>query len=131
MFCIVKFLVYPWGHTSRLGILADIFTEFVELRAISTFHISPKLWVRYVDDTFCVIEQQYAEEFRKHLNGILPFITFTLNRKQNQSLVFLDVKVTRKKDNTISTTVYKKKGPLTLTDISNLTRTIPNTTDLL
>ena len=44
-------------------ILADIFMEFVEHRAISTFHTSPKLWVRYVDDTFCVIEEQYAEEF--------------------------------------------------------------------
>ena len=38
-------------------ILANIFMEFVEHRAISTFHTAPKLWVRYVDDTFCVIEQ--------------------------------------------------------------------------
>ena len=37
-------------------ILADIFMEFLKHRAISTFHTSPKLWVRYTDDTFCVIE---------------------------------------------------------------------------
>ena len=72
-------------------ILADIFMEFVEHRAISTFHTPPKLWVRYVDDTFCVIEEQYAEEFHKHLNSISPSITFTLEREQNQSLAFLDV----------------------------------------
>ena len=82
--------------------------EFVEHRAISTFHIPPKLWVRYVDDTFCVIEEQNAEEFHKHLNSISPSITFTLEPEQNQSLAFLDVKVTRNKDNTISTTIYKK-----------------------
>ena len=57
---------------------------------------------------FCVIEQQYAEEFHKHLNGISPSITFTLEWEQNQSLAFLDVKVTQNKDNTISTMIYKK-----------------------
>ena len=51
----------------------------------NTFHIPPKLWVRYVDETFCVIEEQYAEEFHKHLNSISPSITLTLERKQNQS----------------------------------------------
>ena len=89
-------------------ILADIFMEFVEHRAISTFHTAPKFWVRYVDETFGIIEQQYAEEFHKHLNSISPSITFTLEREQNQSLAFLDVKVTRDRDNTISTTIYKK-----------------------
>ena len=59
-------------------ILTDILKKFVEHRAISTFHTSPKLWVRYVDDTCCVFEQQYAEEFHKHLNSISPSITFTL-----------------------------------------------------
>ena len=66
------------------------------------------MWVRYVDDTFCVNEQQYAEEFHKHLNSISHSITFTLEREQNQSLAFLDVKVTRNRDNTISTTICKK-----------------------
>ena len=66
------------------------------------------MWVRYVDDTFCGIEQQYEEEFQKHLNSISPSVTFTLEREQNQSLAFLDVKITRNKDNTISTTIYKK-----------------------
>ena len=77
-----------------LLILADIFMEFVEHRAISTFHTPSKLWVRYVNDTFCVFEQQYAEELHKHLNHISPSITFTLECEQNQSRAFLDVKVT-------------------------------------
>ena len=82
--------------------------QFVEHRTISTFHTPPKLWVRYIDDTFCVIEQQYAEEFHIRFNSILPSITFALECKQNQSLAFLDVKVTQNKDSTISTTIYKK-----------------------
>ena len=108
-------------------ILADTFMEFAEHRAISTFHTPPKLWVRYVDDTFCVIEEQYAEEFHKHFNSISPSITFTLEREQNQSLAFLDVKVTRNKDNTVSTTIYKKPTDRYI----HLTHTIPNTTNLL
>ena len=82
--------------------------EFVKHRALSIFHAPPKLWVRYVDDTFCVTEEQYAEEFHEHLNSILPSIIFTLERGQNQSLAFLDVKVTRNRDNIISATIYKK-----------------------
>ena len=66
------------------------------------------MWVRYVDDTFCAIEEQSAEEFHKHLNSISSSITFTLEWEQNQSPTFLDVKVTQNRDNTISTTIYKK-----------------------
>ena len=73
--------------------LADIFMEFVEHRAVFTFHTPPKLWVRYIDDTFCVIRQQYAEEFHEHLNSISPSITFILELEQNQILAFLDIKV--------------------------------------
>ena len=94
-------------------ILADIFMEFVEHRAIFTFHTPPKLWVRYVDDTFCVIEEQSAEEFHKHLNSISPSITFTLEWEQNQSPAFLDVKVTRNKDKTILFPQPSTKSPLT------------------
>ena len=65
--------------------------EFVAHKAIFTFHTPPKLWIRYVDDTFCVNEVQYAEEFHEHLNSISPSITFTLELEQNQSLAFIEV----------------------------------------
>ena len=42
------------------------------------------------------------------MNSISPSIALTLEREQNQSLAFLDVKVTRIRDNTISTTIYKR-----------------------
>ena len=92
--CFVSSNFWCTHRSCILPILANIFMEFVEHTAISSFHTTPKLWVRYVDDTFCVIEQQYAEELHKYLNIILPSITFTLEREQNQSLAFLDVKVT-------------------------------------
>ena len=82
--------------------------EFVAHKAISTFHTPPKLWIRYVDDTFCVIEVQYTEEFHKHLNSISPSIAFTPELEQNQALAFFEVKVTRNRNNTISSTIYKK-----------------------
>ena len=38
-------------------VVADIFMAYVEKTAINTFHTPPTLWVRFVDDTFCVIFQ--------------------------------------------------------------------------
>ena len=38
-------------------LVANIFMEEFESKALSTFPVPPKLWVRYVDDTFVIIQK--------------------------------------------------------------------------
>ena len=93
-------------------IVANIFMEHIEKAALMTFHTPPKLWLRYVDDTFCVLKKEHMTEFHQHINSVCHHIQFTMEEEHNLSLPFLDVLVTRH-DKTLRTQVYRK---LTHTD---------------
>ena len=59
-------------------IIANLFMEDLEQRAIQSAPLQPKLWVRYVDDTF-VIWTHGKEElraFHEHLNRQCPSIVY-------------------------------------------------------
>ena len=81
------------------SVVANIFMAYVEKTAINTFHTPPTLWVRFVDDTFCVIKCSCVREFHDHLDGISSFIKFTYE---------LDVLVTRQHNGASTTTIYHK-----------------------
>ncbi|BHF76732.1 hypothetical protein SprV_0501983100 [Sparganum proliferum] len=55
-------------------------------------HHGPKVWAQYVDDTFVVIERDHALTFKEHLNAVLLDIHLTMEEKENNQLVFLDVR---------------------------------------
>ena len=88
-------------------VVADIFMEHLENRAMSAFHTPPSLWLRYVDDTFCIIKHSVVDDFHDFLNKT-TCLTFTVEHEANRAISFLDVAVTRTDNNLISTTVYKK-----------------------
>ena len=88
-------------------IVANIFMEHIEKAALTTFHTPPKLWLRYVDDTFCVLKKEHMTEFHQHINSVCHHIQFTMEEEQNLSLPFLDVLVIRH-DKTLRTQVYRK-----------------------
>ena len=44
-------------------IIANLYMEHIEHTAITTFHTPPNLWLRYVDDTFCILD-------KKHISGL-------------------------------------------------------------
>ena len=89
-------------------VIANIFMESVERSAIDSFQKTLRVWVRYVDDIFCVIKVSFIDDFLHHINGILPTIKFTVEIEENCSLAFLDVKVSRNLDNTLWTNIYQK-----------------------
>ena len=89
-------------------VVTNIFMAYIEKTAINTFHTPPTLWVRFVDDTFCVIICSCVGEFHDHLDGISSFIKFTYKLEMEGRLPFLDVLVTSQHNDTLTTTIYHK-----------------------
>ena len=90
-------------------VVANIFIEDFESTAIVTSDYQPRIWYRYVDDTFVVWEhgRQQLDEFLEHINGLHERILFTMEVEENNKISFLDVSVERK-DFSIATSVYRK-----------------------
>ena len=58
--------------------------------AIETFAHPPRLWLRYVDDTFAIIEKKFLNIFFDHINNLEPSIKFTMETENDNQLPFLD-----------------------------------------
>ena len=90
-------------------IVANIFMEAFEARALATALHPPKLWRRYVDDTCVIQDQSHKEEFLQHINSVDNAIKFTTEEaKEDGSIPFLDTLITPKKNGTLSVGVYRK-----------------------
>ena len=94
-------------------IVKNLYMEFFEHRALTSKVNPPRLWRRYVDDTFVILQQSQKEEFLQHIDSVDPSILLTTEEaKQNGSMPFLDTLVTPKEDGTLTTSVIG--SPLTL-----------------
>ena len=62
-------------------IVANIYMEAFEDRAINTALHPPNIWKRYVDDTFVVQLMSQREEFFHHINQVDTSIKFTMQEK--------------------------------------------------
>ena len=91
-------------------VLANLYMEWFEQTALSSAAKPPKMWKRYVDDTFTIFSYDSDDlaKFLDHLNNIAPTIRFTMEVETNKSLSFLDVLVTRDGEQ-LTTSVYYKK----------------------
>ena len=90
-------------------IMANIYMEHFETKALETAPHPPSLWKRFVDDTFVILETTHKEGFFQHINGIEEKIQFTAeNTRADGSLPFLDTLVTTKEDGSLSTSIYRK-----------------------
>ena len=58
-------------------IAANQFMEEFELKANSTSPKPPRLWLRYVDDTFVIQNAEYSQQFLHHINFFDPHMQFT------------------------------------------------------
>ena len=48
----------------------------------------PRVWMRYVDDTFIVIERERAQQFSDHTNSLDPHIKSTNDPEKEGALPF-------------------------------------------
>ena len=82
--------------------------ESFEYRAITTAVNGPRIWKRYVDDTF-VIQQQSNREFLQQINSVDPSIIFTTEEtRPDGSMPFLDTLITPQIDGILTTSVSRK-----------------------
>ena len=70
------------------AVVANLYMEFFEELALETVPTRPRLWKRYVDDTFCVIRKGSTKELLRHLNGVRLTIKFTVEQEDG-TLPFL------------------------------------------
>ena len=89
-------------------IVANLYMEYFEQKALSTAP-TPRLWQRYVNDTFVIQKEVFKQDFLQHINSVDPAIPFTVEtNKEDGAIPFLDTIVKAEADGNLSITVYKK-----------------------
>ena len=90
-------------------IVAYLYMECLEQKALSTAPTPPRFWHRYADDTFVIHNEVNKQGFLQHINSVDPAIKFTVkDNKEDGSIPFLDTIVKPEVDGTPSITVYRK-----------------------
>lgn len=89
-------------------IVANLFMEDFEDKALTAFHSPPRYWGRYMDDTMTVLKSAVVDEFSEHLNNLHPAIKFTREMEDNNTIAMLDTRITRSDEGTLSFSVYRK-----------------------
>ncbi|XP_078367676.1 uncharacterized protein LOC144651609 [Oculina patagonica] len=104
--------IYKQIHGCAMGspvspVVANLCMEEIEETAINSTPVPPKIWKRYVDDSFCVIKKNAVASFHDSLNSIDPHISFTIEHESNGQLSFLDTLISRD-NNKLNIDVYRK-----------------------
>ena len=89
-------------------IVANLFMEHLEERALETFQHGVKVWKRYVDDTFVVLGKDHVDALHRHLNEQFTGVSFTVEQEKGGTLAFLDVEVRRCSNGSLKTAVFRK-----------------------
>ncbi|XP_072048289.1 uncharacterized protein [Amphiura filiformis] len=86
----------------------NLFMEQFESLALESAPHPPRVWLRYVDDTFVVIKREHFSEFTEHINSQSDHIKFTSEVEADGQLPFLDTLVKRSEDGSLRVSVYRK-----------------------
>ena len=90
-------------------IVANLYMEYLEQKALSTAPHTPRFWCRFVDDTFVIHKEANKQGFLQHINSVDPAIKFMVeDNKEDGFIPFLDTIVKPEDDGTLSITVYRK-----------------------
>ena len=90
-------------------IVANLYMESFERKALASAINHPQVWYRFVDDTWVIQQQAHKQALLDHINNIDPAIEFTVEGTQgNGAIPFLDTLVTPLADGSLSITVYHK-----------------------
>ena len=90
-------------------IVASLYMERLEQKALSTAPNPNRFWCRFVDHTFVIHKEVNKQGFHQHINSVDPSIKFTVeDNKEDGSILFLDTIVKPEADGTLSITAYRR-----------------------
>ncbi|XP_068720552.1 uncharacterized protein [Montipora capricornis] len=89
-------------------VVANLYMEQFESRALDTAPTPPTMWYRYVDDTMAKIHENAVDSFSEHLNSIDQHIQFTSEQEKDGRIPFLDTCVSINQDGSTKISVYRK-----------------------
>ena len=93
-------------------ILANLVMEHFEQRALGSYlGTPPRLWLRYADDTFVIINRTEQDRFLEHVSSKDSDIKFAQEKCFDNQLAFLDCKIKISNSFKLSTAVYRKPTP--------------------
>ena len=73
-------------------IVANLYMEYLEQKALSTDPTPPRFWCRYVDDTFVIHKEVNKQGFLQHINSVDSAIRFTVeDNKEDGSVMSLGI----------------------------------------
>ena len=103
----------PMGN-SLSGLLAILFMDTIERKALSSISTSFALYRRYVDDTFILTtDKEQANNIYQTLNSHHPNIRFEIEHPdKNNSLSLLDFNITTEPNGTFKTEFYQKEAKI-------------------
>ena len=79
----------------------------MEQQAITTSAYKPRTWIRYVNNTFTILDHANVDSFLQHLENQQPSIRFTMETENDYKIAFLDTALSREADGRLTTSVYK------------------------
>ena len=90
-------------------VMANLFMEDLEMKAIRTSNTPSEIWRRYVDDTCTIIKVENKNIFLQHLNFIHSNIKFTCEEMKEDGLMpFLDILIIPTEHGSVKTSVFRK-----------------------
>ena len=76
------------------AVITNLYMESFEQQTITTSSCKPRIWKRYVDDTFTILDRSNLDSFLQNLNKKQP----SIRTENDYKLVFLDTAVSREPD---------------------------------
>ena len=97
-------------------IVANLSIEDFERKVLSSAAHPPRVWYRFVDDTWVIQKQAHKQAFLDHINNIDPAIKFIVEGTQgNRAIPFLNTLIPPLGDNSLCFKVYQSQLILTNT----------------
>lgn len=89
------------------GVIAELVLQKLERIALRDYH--PKLWARYVDDTFVKIYQGWLATIQNTLNEAFPVSWFTMEEDSSCELSVMEVLVIHRMDGSLTNSQETKE----------------------